>query len=84
MSPLDPMDPTHAHSVGIVGTQCATVPEINLHNVLYILTMHYDPVAWKNTLEHCNIMPEFPNLVNDIIHRSPIRNPPPLDMMFLP
>ena len=59
-SPLDSIDPTPAHSVGTVGMQHATVPEINLRNVLYILTTPYDLVAWKNTLEHCNITPESP------------------------
>ena len=83
MSPLDPTDPTPAPSAGTVGMQHATVPEINLRNVLYILTTPYDPVAWKNALEQCNITPEFPNLVDDIIHGSSIGNPPPLNMTFL-
>jgi len=77
------MAPTHVPSVATAAMPPATACRIDLHQILYIHTMPYNPGGWRAALTHCHISADFPNLVYDIIHGLPIGNPPPLTSTFL-
>ena len=59
-------------------------PETDLSKVLYKVTTHYRPDAWWQALQDAGITLLYPNLVHDLIHGSPIGNPPPIDFTFIP
>jgi len=78
------MVPTLAPCVVIHTMGRKTALETDLMWVLYICTSPYNPEAWQHILETTNLSLSFPNLVHDITYGSPIGNPPPLSMSFLP
>ena len=77
------MAPTLVPSVATATTLLATAHGIELCQVLYIHMTPYNPECWQATLTHCHISDNFPNLLYDIIHGSPIGNPPTLTSTFL-
>ena len=78
------MEPTRVPFVATGATLHAAARETDLTRVLYMHTTPYNPAGWQVALEHCNLSDTFPNLIHDIIHGSPIGNPPPLTSTFLP
>jgi len=61
-----------------------TALKTDIMQVLYRCTSPYNPEAWQHILETTKLPPSFPNLIHDITYGSPIGNPPPLSMSFLP
>ena len=78
-----PMEPTCVPFAATHTTPRATACETDLTCVLYIHMTPYNPAGWQAALEHCNLSDTFPNLIHNIIHGSPIGNPPPLTSTFL-
>ena len=78
------MEPTCVPFAVTHATPRANVHETDLTRVLYIHTTPYNPAGWRVALEHWTLSDTFPNLIHDIIHGSPIGNPPPLTSTFLP
>ncbi len=44
----------------------------------------YKADTWFQTLQRFNLLQKYPNLVHDILHGSPIGNPPLLHSTFIP
>ena len=80
---LHSMDLTPAPSVVTHGMLPLHSPRIDLTKILYMHTTPYIASNWEAALDLCNISHLFPNLINNIIFRSPIGYPPPLTTTFL-
>ena len=61
-----------------------TAPETDFSDILYKVVTPYNPQAWQLALHEADITLLYPNLVHDLIHGSPIGNPPPLRYTFIP
>ena len=59
-------------------------PQTDLSKVLYRVVTPYRPNTWQQALQDAGITHLYPNLVHDLIHGSPIGNPPPIDFTFIP
>ncbi|KAF8521751.1 hypothetical protein BU17DRAFT_87649 [Hysterangium stoloniferum] len=86
-----PVGPVSSGGQGIHPTLAlsAVTPRI-LHgpvpatNCLCLLPMPYVPDAWRRALLDAGLSTRYPTLVYDMIHGSPIGNPPPLTSTFIP
>jgi len=83
-TPLKDMSLTPAPYVMTPATLHETAPKIDLSKVLYIIPTPYKAEVWHHTLIEAKRLSDFPNLMHDISHSSPIGNPPPLSSIFLP